>query len=235
MGECSVRNAYPITLSPASKRPRLRPAVPKAAGLTLECRVLLHQNRHALCCSAVDVETSAQYALKAFRRPKAFGDSEAWTTEQILRERRVAMELGQHRMVVPCVSAFQTPRALCLLFEWQPHGDLFELLASKGALPESTARFYGACILEALAHAHATGWCHRDVKPENVLLGADGYAKLTDWGAACGVHERQRLPLYESTASYMSPEARRGNNDGAAQDWWALGIPAGLAGPSNLF
>jgi len=235
--------AYPV-----SKKACLRPTVPtqgRGTTLSLEVRTLLHQNRHALCCSAVDMQSGLKLAIKAFRRPKVFGDTEEWTTDQILRERRVAMELGHHRMVVPCVSSFQTWRAVCLVFEWQPHGDLFELLAQKGALTEPTARFYGACVLEALSHAHATGWCHRDLKPENVLLGSDGYAKLTDWGAACGVHERQRLPTYASTASYMSPEALRGNNDGVSQDWWAFGIllfeclladsPFDEAGPPESF
>ena len=77
--------------------------------MSLEVRTLLHQNRHALCCSAVDVQSGLKLAIKAFRRPKLFGDTEEWTTDQILRERRVAMELGDHRMVVPCVSSvFET-------------------------------------------------------------------------------------------------------------------------------
>ena len=210
--------AYPVTGrtergdsrgSPASSGPACG-HTRRAFLVSLEVRTLLHQNRHALCCSAVDVQSGLKLAIKAFRRPKLFGDTEEWTTDQIPRAaRRWSWETTAWS---PCVSSFQTWRAVCLVFEWQPHGDLFERSRRRGA-DRVAARFYGACVSRP-AHAHATAGATA-TSPENVLLGSDGCRCQTGRGG--GVLERQRLPTYASTA-HMSPEALRGNNDGVAQD-----------------
>lgn len=217
-------DAYPADQSPVDTESLPHEADTSLARLitSLKCGELLDKKRNSLMCSAVDRATGeTRFALKVFRRQQ--GER---ADAQILRERRLAVELGTHPCIVPCVGAFQTDAALCLLFEWQPNGDLFELLAQRGGLPEPASRFYAACIMEGIAHVHACGWCHRDIKPENVLLGRDGYAKLVDWGSAGGVHERPRLPTYACTASHMPPETlvAGGCHDGVALDWWALGV-----------
>ena len=184
------------------------------------CRRLLHQSRTSLLCATVDrASGDARFALKAFRR------REGGAAAAAAHERLVADALGRHPMVVPCEGAFETRGALCLLFEWQPRGDLFDLLKQRGALAEPAARYYAACLVEALAHVHASGFCHRDVKPENVLLGADGRARLCDFGGAGHASERPRLSAHACTPAYMPPEARlRSGIDGVAHDWWALGV-----------
>ena len=51
-------------------------------------------------------------------------------------------------------------------------------------MPPDEALSLGATLLEALVHAHAAGVLHRDIKPENVMFGADGAAKLLDFGVS---------------------------------------------------
>ena len=63
-------------------------------------------------------------------------------------------------------------------------GELFYHLDKEGSFPESTARFYAANVLLAMAHLHSLGIVYRDLKPENLLIDADGYVKMADFGFA---------------------------------------------------
>lgn len=56
------------------------------------------------------------------------------------------------------------------------------LLLCRGPFKETAARFYLGCVIEALQYLHANNIIYRDLKPENCLLDADGYLKLTDFG-----------------------------------------------------
>jgi serine/threonine protein kinase len=63
-------------------------------------------------------------------------------------------------------------------------GELFKLLQARGSISEPEAFFYSSNILVALKTLHDAGVVYRDLKPENVMIDSDGYAKLVDLGLA---------------------------------------------------
>jgi eukaryotic-like serine/threonine-protein kinase len=85
----------------------------------------------------------------------------------------------------------------------------------------------GAEVAEALAHVHAAGIVHRDVKPGNVLLDQDGTAKLADFGIARLVDDtvhHTRTGFLVGTVAYLSPEQVAGEPVSTAVDVYSLGL-----------
>ena len=81
-------------------------------------------------------------------------------------------------------------------------GDVDLLIDREGALAPSVARFYAACCLLGLDALHAHGCAHRDVKPDNILIGADGYAKLGDLGYAVQLSPAVETPARDGARAY---------------------------------
>jgi serine/threonine protein kinase len=96
----------------------------------------------------------------------------------------------------------------------------------EGKLPgERTAR-YGAALADALAYVHAQGFVHRDVKPANVLIAADGRVHLADFGIARLVDSAHVTRTGEvlGTPAYFAPEQVSGGSVGPGADVYALGM-----------
>ena len=90
--------------------------------------------------------------------------------------------------------------------------------------PPERSRFIFECLLQEL-HRHDIAY--RDLKPENVLMDAEGHLALSDFGLA--KEAVSKLPGGASTfcgsPSYMAPEVLLGTGHGFAVDWWAFGTP----------
>ena len=96
----------------------------------------------------------------------------------------------------------------------------------EGPLPSDRAATYGAALADALAYVHERGFVHRDVKPANVLISADGRVHLADFGIARLVdsaHETRTGDVL-GTPGYFSPEQVTGDPVGPPTDVYALGI-----------
>lgn len=84
--------------------------------------------------------------------------------------------------IVELKFSFQDDYYLYLVMEFLPGGDLMTLLMDKDILPEEQAKLYTAEMVLAIEEVHKLKCIHRDIKPDNILIGQDGHIKLSDFG-----------------------------------------------------
>ncbi|MCO5166148.1 MAG: protein kinase [Planctomycetes bacterium] len=104
---------------------------------------------------------------------------------------------------------------------YQPGGTLADRVRAEGPLDAATAARVTREVLEGLALLHAEGLCHRDVKPSNVLLGADGEARLGDFGLS---RARDGTVSTGGTPAFAAPEQWVTGDDAAARSGVAIDV-----------
>ncbi|MFB8039050.1 protein kinase [Streptomyces sp. NPDC056004] len=180
---------------------------------------------------AHDLALHRDVALKEVRPPDpalAENDPESarLLRERVLREARALARLDHpgvvtvHHIVDGGVGTYPW-----IVMELVPGASLAERLA-EGTLSPVEAAGLGRGVLSALRAAHAAGILHRDVKPANVLLRADGSPVLTDFGIAA-IRESTSLTATGSiigSPDYMAPERIRGEEGDPSSDLWSLGM-----------
>lgn len=111
-----------------------------------------------------------------------------------------------------------------LQLDYCPGGEIFTYLRRARRFNEETSRFYAAEITMTIEYLHdVLGIAYRDMKPENILLDADGHIRLVDFGFAKQVDNRETYTLC-GTPEYLAPEVIHNSGHGLAVDWWSLGI-----------
>lgn len=90
-------------------------------------------------------------------------------------------------------------------------------------LPPDLALYVVREILQALGHAHERQLVHRDIKPQNILIDAEGKVKVTDFGLAATLTSFAEKGEIVGTPQYMSPEQARGESVTPASDFFSLG------------
>jgi serum/glucocorticoid-regulated kinase 2 len=142
------------------------------------------------------------------------------------RTERKVLSAVNHPFIMKLHYAFQSPDKLYLVLDYCPGGELFFHLSRFRRFPERVARFYAAELLLALGHLHKRGIIYRDLKPENVLLDADGHVKLGDFGLAkAGIrHAFEGATSMCGTPEYMAPEVLAQQGHGFCVDYWGLGM-----------
>jgi serine/threonine protein kinase/Flp pilus assembly protein TadD len=154
-------------------------------------------------------------------------DSEA-AKQRFLQEARAISHLNHPNIAI--IHAIEEHEdEVFLVFEYLPGGTLrsrIENLASQTRrLSPELAATYGLQLAEALAHAHAQGIIHRDVKPANALFTSSGQLKLTDFGLAkfLGSATLTQAGAPIGTPAYMSPEQVEGKEIDERSDIFCLG------------
>uniref|UniRef100_A0AAV1TUB5 AGC protein kinase n=1 Tax=Peronospora matthiolae TaxID=2874970 RepID=A0AAV1TUB5_9STRA len=146
--------------------------------------------------------------------------------EHTLTEKKVLEQLDGHPFIVKLYSAFQTAHDLHFVLEYCQGGELFFHLQQQDShhFDEAATRFYAAEVLATLSELHARGIVYRDLKPENVLLDAQGHVKLTDFGfAKQDMKAGQRTYSFCGSPEYLSPEMVKKDGHGIETDMWSFG------------
>ncbi|MEU0161321.1 serine/threonine-protein kinase [Streptomyces sp. NPDC006261] len=174
---------------------------------------------------AHDQVVDREVAVKEPRVPDHLGEREHTTAHQRMRvEARSAARIDHPSVVTihDVVVEEGRPWIVMELVRGQSLGDRLQ----EGILDTREAARIGLAVLDALAAAHNAGVLHRDVKPDNVLLGTADRVVLTDFGIA-QVEGEQRLTetgAFVGSPEYISPERVLGQHPGPASDLWSLGV-----------
>lgn len=169
---------------------------------------------------ATDLELGREVALKLV---KAGRKGKITTAEWMRAEAEAAAQL-RHRNVVTLYDAGHWEGSAYLVYELLRGQTLADRLVSR-RLPRREARQVLSDLARALAHAHAAGVVHRDVKPANVFLEEDGGVKLLDLGLA---QLAGAIGIAAGTPPWMAPEQGRGTPADTRSDVYAWGMLAAL-------
>jgi len=166
-------------------------------------------------------DTGEILAMKVLHKSVVVNRSQV---EHIQAERAI-LESIDHPFLIRLRFAFQTESKLFMIMQFMRGGEVFHHLKSKKTFDEDLARFYAAEIALGIGHLHAVGVVYRDLKPENVLLDADGHIKLTDFGLAKVLTQPDETArTFCGTPEYLAPEVIDGLPHDKSVDWWSLGV-----------
>ncbi|PON56239.1 cGMP-dependent kinase [Parasponia andersonii] len=138
--------------------------------------------------------TGDLFAIKVLKKADMIRKN---AVESILAERNILISL-RNPFVVRFFFSFTCRENLYLVMEYLNGGDLYSLLRNLGCLDEDMARVYIAEVVLALEYLHSLNVIHRDLKPDNLLIGQDGHIKLTDFGLS-------KVGLINSTDDLSTP------------------------------
>jgi len=120
---------------------------------------------------------------------------------------------------------YVSDRSIYMLMDKVLGGELFTYLHTRHApLPEAHAKFYAACVVMAFEYLHDRRIIYRDLKPENLLIAANGYLKVTDFSFAKKLDKGMKTFTLCGTPQYLAPEQIQQQGHNRAVDWWALGV-----------
>ncbi|KAK9915945.1 hypothetical protein WJX75_006306 [Coccomyxa subellipsoidea] len=171
---------------------------------------------------AVDLTTGEQVAIKFIERSQ---EVSKYVEREILNHKRLI-----HPHIVQLKEVFLTNNHLAIAMEYAAGGNLYQLVARSGGLPEPDARWYFQQLIFAIDYCHKMGVANRDVKLENTLLvsSARPLIKLCDFGYSKDEKFQSAPGSKVGTPAYLAPEVistTRGRTyDGKAADVWSCGV-----------
>lgn len=200
-------------------------------------------------CLVRKKDTNKTYAMKILRKADVLRRGQV---THVKAERDLLAE-ADNAWVVKLFYSFQDSSSLYLVMDYVPGGDLMSLLVRHRVFDERVARFFIAEIVMAIDSVHKMGFIHRDIKPDNILVGADGHIKLSDFGLCTGFRwnrddglangangsgsgpggspGRDRGSRIRSlanslvgTPNYIAPEVFQQQPYDDSCDWWSAGV-----------
>ena len=177
--------------------------------------------------SRADGQFAKQVAIKLIKR----GMDTAAVVDRLRRERRILAAL-EHPSIARLLDGGTTPDGLPYIVMETSKGSPFDKWCSANGLSVDQRCELIGKVAGAVAYAHRSLVIHRDLKPGNILVGADGNPKLLDFGIAKllggepegGAGPETRGPLRLLTPEYASPEQIGGAAVGTATDVYSLGV-----------
>ncbi len=176
----------------------------------------------AIVYRAIDRNTGHSVAVKVLK-PEFNRDVEFVSRFQ--REAEAASKMTHHN-IVNLLDVGMDGENRYLIMEYVKGKTLKEVIQEKGRLSPAVAVQITIRILSALQHAHQNGIIHRDIKPQNILVHADGHIKVADFGIA-RMANSSTLTKGDSvmgSVHYFSPEQAQGKGTDVTSDLYSVGV-----------
>ena len=170
-----------------------------------------------------DLKTGNQIAVKVLK--DEFLDNEELVRR--FKNESKAISILSHPNIVKVYDVSVTDKLQYIVMEYVDGITLKEYLKQRGgALTWKETVHFATQILSALQHAHSKGIIHRDVKPQNIMLLADGSIKMMDFGIARFSRAQSQTVSDKAIGSvhYISPEQAKGERTDARTDIYSVGV-----------
>lgn len=143
--------------------------------------------------------------------------------ENLRQEINILRRLN-HCNIIAMMDSFETEGEFCMVTEYA-QGELFQVLEDEHSLPEEEIRTIAIQLIQALHVLHSNRIIHRDMKPQNILIGSKQQIKLCDFGFARAIaHDTSLLRSIKGTPLYMAPELVQEKPYNYTVDLWSLGV-----------
>jgi eukaryotic-like serine/threonine-protein kinase len=197
------------------------------AGQTLanryEIKKVLGAGGMGMVYRAFDKELGETVAIKTLRTE--FMEADPSALDRFRSEIRLARRIS-HRNVVRTHDIGESDGLYYITMEFVEGSSLKDLIVSRGRLPAAAVISIGKQLCRALEVAHEAGVIHRDIKPQNMVVEADGTVKVMDFGIArlqASSDGHTRAGMVVGTPEYMSPEQLRGDELDGRSDLYSAG------------
>ncbi|KAK6228315.1 HEAT repeat - like 1 [Theobroma cacao] len=141
-----------------------------------------------------------------------------------LRQEIEILRKLKHENIIEMIDSFESQQEFCVVTEFA-QGDLFQILEDDKCLPEEQVQAIAKQLVRALHYLHSNRIIHRDMKPQNILIGAGSVVKLCDFGFARAMSTNTVvLRSIKGTPLYMAPELVREQPYNHTVDLWSLGV-----------
>lgn len=160
------------------------------------------------------------YAMKILRKDQLIKKNLLVKTQA----ERDILEKIKNPYIVGLHYAFQSETKLYFFIDFLNGGEMFTYLRKERQFSERRAKIYAAEMVDAIGCLHQNDIIYRDLKPENVLLDAEGHIRITDFGLSKqNVGKDDKTYSFCGTPEYLAPEIIKGTGHARGADWWSLG------------
>uniref|UniRef100_A0AAQ5YJY9 protein kinase C n=1 Tax=Amphiprion ocellaris TaxID=80972 RepID=A0AAQ5YJY9_AMPOC len=163
------------------------------------------------------------YAIKALKKGDIVTRDEV---DSLMCEKKIFEVINgtRHPFLVNLYGCFQTADHVCFVMAYSPGGDLMTHIHTS-IFTEKQTQFYSSCVLLGLEFLHQNKIVYRDLKLDNLLMDADGFVRIADFGLCKeGMGHGDRTSTFCGTPEFLAPEVLIDNNYTRSVDWWGLGV-----------
>uniref|UniRef100_A0A3B5KTR2 protein kinase C n=1 Tax=Xiphophorus couchianus TaxID=32473 RepID=A0A3B5KTR2_9TELE len=205
-------------LPPCNSLEAMSPLLPASEALKMDdfqCVSVLGRGHFGKVLLAEYKKSGKMFAIKALKKSEVITRDEV----DLVCEKRIleVINSARHPFLVNLHGCFQTAEHVCFVMAYSPGGDLMKHIHA------AIFSFYSSCVLLGLEFLHQNQIVY-DLKLDNLLMDADGYVRIADFGLCKEMGHGDRTSTFCGTPEFLAPEVLTENSYTRSVDWWELGV-----------